>query len=379
MTVGASGAMTDLRVGRIAVLGLGNVGGLIADMLRERGFEVLGADADRAKAVHGDVTVLDVTDAAALAGLFERVDVVVSCLPYHLMAHVATEAHAASVHYLDLTEDVDTSSRLRKLAESSTSVLMPHCGLAPGFICVVGSSLAARLDTVEAIALRVGALPRNPDTALGYAFNWSPAGVVNEYLNDCEQLQEGVRLMVPPLGDLESIVIEGTQYEAFTTSGGLGTMCGTFADRVDRLDYKTIRYPGHCELMRFLLQELRLASKPGVLQSLLAEAYPPVRDDLVVLYATAEGTRAGHGAREELVHIYSPRAIAGQARTAIAWTTAAGAVAMVELLARGALPEAGFVRQEDVPLDVLLTTSAGQLLADGSARPARDETQLRVG
>jgi len=257
--------------------------------------------------------------------------------------------------------------------------LMPHCGLAPGFICVVGASLAARLDIVESIELRVGALPRTPNNALGYAFNWSPAGVVNEYLNDCEQLQEGVSVTVPPLGSLETIIIEGTRYEAFTTSGGLGTMCETFAGRVGRLNYKSIRYPGHCTLMRFLLHELRLANKRGLVQELLAEAYPPVRDDLIVLYAAAEGARAGRGAREELVRLYRPRAIAGRVRTAIAWTTAAGVVAMVELLARGSLPEAGFVRQEDVSIDVFLTTSAGQLLVDGSATRAGNEAPLPVG
>jgi saccharopine dehydrogenase-like NADP-dependent oxidoreductase len=369
--------MTHSDVKRVAVLGLGHVGALIADMLRERGFDVQGADADRTKA-RTDVAVLDVTDSAALTELCQSADAVVSCLPYHLMTRVATSAHAVGTHYFDLTEDVTTSRVLHKLAETSTSVLMPHCGLAPGFICVVGSSLAARLDTADRVALRVGALPRTPNTALGYAFNWSPAGVVNEYLNDCEQLQEGASVMVPPLGGLETIMIEGRQYEAFTTSGGLGTMCETFAGRVDRLDYKTIRYPGHCDLMRFLLHELRLAGKRGILQELLAEAYPPVRDDLVVLYAAAEGTREGRAAREELVRLYRPRTIAGQARTAIAWTTAAGAVAMLELLARGALPEAGFVRQEDVALDLFLTTSAGQLLADGSTGRVSDEASLPV-
>jgi saccharopine dehydrogenase (NAD+, L-lysine-forming) len=371
--------MSDARVGRIAVLGLGNVGALIADMLLERGFEVQGVDADRAKAAGDHVVVLDVTDSVALAALFESVDAVVSCLPYHLIGRVATVAHTDGVHYLDLTEDVAASRLLRQMAETSASALMPHCGLAPGFICVVAASLAARLHTVESIELRVGALPRNPNNALGYAFNWSPAGVVNEYLNDCEQLREGVSVLVPPLGGLETIMIEGTRYEAFTTSGGLGTMCETFADRVDRLDYKSIRYPGHCALMRFLLYELRLARKRGVVQQLLAEAYPPVQDDLVVLYAAAKGTRGGRGAREELVRLYRPRAIAGRVRTAIAWTTAAGAVAMVELLARGALPKAGFVHQEDVPLDVFLTTSAGQLLADGPSSRVSDETQLPVG
>jgi saccharopine dehydrogenase-like NADP-dependent oxidoreductase len=358
--------MADSRVQRIAVLGLGNVGALIADMLRERGFEVLGVDADPAKAVGEHTMAMDVTDSAALADLFERVDTVVSCLPYHLVARVATLAHAASVHYLDLTEDVNASRLLRQLAETSTSVLMPHCGLAPGFICVVGAGLTARLDAVQRIALRVGALPQAPNNALGYAFNWSPAGVVNEYLNDCEQLQEGASVIVPPLEGLETITIDGKQYEAFTTSGGLGTMCETFAGRVGRLDYKSIRYPGHCELMRFLLHELRLANRRGVVQELLAEAYPPVRDDLVIVYAAAEGARADGSAREELVRLYCPRTVAGQVRTAIAWTTAAGAVAMVELLAQGALPDAGFVHQEHVPLESFLQTSAGQLLVDGS-------------
>ena len=131
--------------------------------------------------------------------------------------------------------------------------------------------------------------------------------------------------------------------------------------------------------MRFLLHELRLAHKRGVVQELLADAYPPVRDDLVVLYAAVDGIRAGRAAREEFVRLYRPRTITGQIRTAIAWTTAAGAVAMVELLAQGVLPDAGFVHQEDVPLDVFLATSAGQLLVEGSPTRASDEMPLTAG
>ncbi len=364
---------------RVAVLGLGNVGGLIAEMLLERGHDVRGVDAAGTKEVRAPVTIMDVSESAALAGLFKDVDAVVSCLPYHLVARVATLAHAAGVHYFDLTEDVNASRLLRQLAETSTSVLMPHCGLAPGFICVAGASLAGRLDTVEHVALRVGALPAIPVNALGYAFNWSPAGVVNEYLNDCEQLRDGTRVIVPALGELEAITIAGTRYEAFTTSGGLGTMCETYADRVDRLNYKTVRYPGHCELMRFLLHELRLADRRDLVQQLLADAYPPVPDDVVLVSATAEGVKAGREAREELVRLYRPQPIAGEVRTAISWTTAAGAVAMVELLARGELPEAGFVHQEDVSLELFVSTSAGQLLVQDATARVSDETQLSVG
>jgi saccharopine dehydrogenase-like NADP-dependent oxidoreductase len=367
------------RIERVAVLGLGNVGSLIADMLAERGYTVLGADSDSAKSGAGHTLVLDVGDAGALTELFSDVDAVVSCLPYYLGSGVAAAAHAAGIDYLDLTEDVPTSQVIRELAKSGSSAFIPHCGLAPGFICVAGASLAVALEHVDRLSLRVGALPRSPNNMLGYAFNWSPAGVVNEYLNHCEQLHDGQRISVPPLSELETIVIDGTRYEAFTTSGGLGTMCDTFAGRVDRLDYKSMRYPGHCDLMRFLLQELRLGRRRKLAQEMLAQAYPPVRDDLVIVYAAAEGTREGRAVREEFVRIYRPRMIAGAVRTTIAWTTAAGAVAMLELLSQGGLPDSGFIRQEDVPLGAFLQTSAGQLLADDVPGPVLDEAPVVIG
>jgi saccharopine dehydrogenase (NAD+, L-lysine-forming) len=362
------------RVGRIAVVGLGNVGRLIADMLIERGFDVRGVDADEGRAAGEGAAVLDVTDPQALTRLFADVDAVMSCLPFYLNAVVAGAAHSAGAHYLDLTEDVATSRAVRQLAQSSDTIFMPRCGLAPGFICVLGAGLAARMETVARLELRVGALPRSPNNALGYACNWSPAGIVNEYLNDCEQLRGGEPLSVPALSDLETILIDGARYEAFTTSGGLGTMCETFAGRVDRLDYKSIRYPGHCKLIRFMLQELGLGRRREEAVRLLTDAYPPVRDDLVLVYAVAVGDSEGRRSREEFVRLYRPRIVGGDVRTAIAWTTAAGAVGMVELLAEGALPDSGFVCQEDVPLDAFLGTSAGQMLAQEPSAGVRDDS-----
>jgi saccharopine dehydrogenase-like NADP-dependent oxidoreductase len=319
---------------------------------------------------------MDVSDPAALTDLFRGVDAAISCVPYYLNAVVATAAHSAGVHYLDLTEDVTTSRTVRHLAQSSDTIFMPRCGLAPEFICVVGTGLAASLETVDRIELRAGALPCSPNNALGYACNWSPAGIINEFLNDCEQLRGGEPVSVPALSALETIVIDGARYEAFTTSGGLGTMCETLAGRVDRLDYKTIRYPGHCHLMRFMLQELGLGRQREDAVRLLAEAYPPVRDDLVIVYAVAEGSSEGRRVREEFVRTYRPRIVAGGARTAIAWTTAAGAVGMIELLAEGSLPDSGFVRPEGVSLDVFLATSAGQMLAREPPTEVRDDISL---
>jgi saccharopine dehydrogenase-like NADP-dependent oxidoreductase len=366
------------RVHRIAVVGLGNVGRLIADMLVERGFEVWEVDADESKVAGERASVMDVGDAAALEEVFADVDAVICCLPYYLTAATATAAHSAGAHYLDLSEDVEASRTVRELARSSNTVFVPRCGLAPGFICIAGGALAGGLETVDRIELRVGALPRSPNNALGYACNWSPAGIVNEYLNDCEQLRGGELVTVPPLEDLETLVIDGSPYEAFTTSGGLGTMCETFAGRANSLDYKSIRYPGHRHLMRFMLKELGLGRQREDAVRFLADAYPPVRDDVVIVYAAAEGTSGGRRSREEFVRVYRPRIVAGAERTAIAWTTAAGAVGMVELLAEGSLPDSGLVRQEEVSLDAFLATSAGQMLAREPHADVGDDVLLPV-
>jgi len=111
------------------------------------------------------------------------------------------------------------------------------------------------------IWLRVGALPQNPTVLLGYAFNWSPEGVVNEYLNYCEVIEQGERKWVSAMEWHETLYIDGIALEAFTTSGGLGTMFETYHGRVDNIDYKSIRYPGHMRLMNFFFHELLMRER----------------------------------------------------------------------------------------------------------------------
>jgi saccharopine dehydrogenase-like NADP-dependent oxidoreductase len=353
---------TQQELRRVAVLGLGNVGHLVSEMLAGEGFDVVGADANPSAHDGAQSRRLDAEDAAMVGELLDDVDAVVSCLPYRYNARLAELAAARGVHYLDLTEDVPTSRVVQRLAADAPAALIPHCGLAPGYICILGGALERRFDAVDRLALRVGALPAAPNTELGYAFTWSPAGVVNEYLNACEALDDGRIVSTPPLSDLERVVIEGQPYEAFTTSGGLATMCETFEGKVRHIDYKTIRYPGHCALMRFLLQEMRLGRDRANAERLLSLAYPPVDEDVVIVYAAAEGELDGRPLREELTQLHRPRVIGGSRRTAIAWTTAAGAVGVLQLLAAGELPQRGFIRQEDIPLDAFLSTPAGSLL-----------------
>lgn len=346
---------------RIAVLGLGKVGTLAAQLLVESDFDVVGVDmaADPKKHAH-DVRKIDVTDKSALAELFADLDAVLSCLPYSLNIGVSDVAHAAGIHYFDLTEDVPTTNHVRKLAEDSKGLMAPQCGLAPGFVGIVGADLISQFDECRSCRMRVGALPQNPTGLMGYAFNWSPEGVVNEYLNDCEVIEEGERKMVSAMEWREKIFIDGLELEAFTTSGGLGTMCETYHGQVANMDYKTMRYPGHFDLMNFFFHELLMREDRQKAGEILINAKPPVDLDVVFVHVAAEGTIAGKLSRKEFVGAYKPLEVAGRSRTAIAWTTAGSVVAVIELVRDGKLPSKGFLKQEDIPLDALLNTRTGK-------------------
>jgi saccharopine dehydrogenase-like NADP-dependent oxidoreductase len=350
---------------RIAVLGLGKVGHLAAEMLVEAGFQVTGLDARKVSAPFATQAV-DVADPVALAKALSGQQAVLSCLPYHLNIGVSTVAHSLGLHYFDLTEDVPTTRHIRKLAETAKGLMAPQCGLAPGFIGIVGADLAAQFDHVRALRLRVGALPQNPTGLLGYAFNWSPEGVVNEYLNDCEVIEEGVLKSVSAMEWTETIHIDGMPLEAFTTSGGLGTMCETYLGRIDNLDYKTMRYPGHVRLMNFFFHELLMRENRAEAGRILTNAKPPVEDDVVYVHAAAEGMTDQGLRRREFVKAYYPIEIAGKMRTAIAWTTSASVVAVIEMVRNGALPGQGFLKQEDIPLAPYLATRTGSYYAKGA-------------
>ncbi len=158
----------------------------------------------------------------------------------------------------------------------------------------------------------------------------------------------------------EFINIKGTQFEAFYTSGGLGTMCETYEGKVDTLNYKTMRYPGHCDLMKFLLQELNLKDQKDLVQQILEDAKPPVADDVVYIYAAVEGKKQGKFARNEYCKDFHKIMIDGQPWRAISWTTACSLVAVIEMVDNGTLPSKGFIKQEEIPFDKFLQTDNGR-------------------
>ncbi len=353
-----------MSINSIAVFGLGKIGQLAARLLHDGGFDVTGIDnRPQTKELPFKTKTIELSNTPDLATKLSGFDAVLSCLPYHLNIGLATAAQGAGIHYFDLTEDVPTTTAIQNLSKTSKGLMAPQCGLAPGFIGIVGASLIEQFDQCRSVRMRVGALPQNPTGLMGYAFNWSPEGVVNEYLNDCEVIEEGQRKFVSAMEWHETLYIDGVKLEAFTTSGGLGTMCDTYQGKVANIDYKTMRYPGHMNLMNFFFHELLMREQRDAAGQILVNAKPPVQDDVVYIHVAAEGQIDGALSRREFVRSFRPVKVAGTQQTAIAWTTAGSVVAVIEMVKAGVLPNAGFLRQEDIALSNFLATSTGALFS----------------
>ncbi|MDU1670751.1 MAG: saccharopine dehydrogenase C-terminal domain-containing protein, partial [Bradyrhizobium sp.] len=348
----------------IAVLGAGQIGAVIAGMLAEQGHKVTLADASDAQLGLSvgrifATKVVDAGDLAALRAFLKEQEIVVSACPYFLNRGIAQIAAETGTHYFDLTEDVATTAYIKDLAAGADVMFAPQCGLAPGFICVLGAEMASRFDSVKTIKMRVGALPLYPTNALRYNVTWSIDGLINEYCNPCEIVFDGKPIAVPALEGVEGVMIDGVAYEAFNTSGGLGTLTETLAGKVRDMSYKTLRYPGHAEIMKLLLQGLGLADDRETMRRILNRAAPFTHKDVVVIFVTGIGERNGRMEEDSIVLRYDGRPELG----AIQLTTAAGCVAMVELFLAGKLPAKGFVRQEDASLSDFLSTREGSRLA----------------
>ncbi len=357
---------------RVLVLGAGKVGSLIAGLLSESGdYEAIVADRDAGAAdrvadghwprqVRGET--LDATDEAAVAKFLTQrgCRAVFSCLPYHANPPVARAAREAGVHYFDLTEDLTSTRAVRAAADGAAHAFVPQCGLAPGFVAIVAADLVRRFEEADSVRLRVGALPVHPSNTLKYALTWSTDGLVNEYGNPCHALVNGREVELQPLEGVESMVIDGVEYESFNTSGGLGSLAETFAGRIRDMNYKTLRYPGHCALMRFLMRDLRLNEDRDTLKRILEAALPHTDDDMVIVHVSVIGRENGRLRELTFVrHVY-PKKIADRRWTAIQVATASGACAVLDLVMSEPDTHRGFVRQEDIGLENVLNNRFGK-------------------
>lgn len=355
---------------RVAVIGAGKIGSTVVDLLvacgdyevtiLDQSPEALAAFEGRARVT---ATAIGIQDPEILAPSLCGAFAVVNCAPFHLTTVVAQAAKSAGAHYLDLTEDVASSRVVRELAADASTAFVPQCGLAPGFITIAAWDLIKHFDVLHDVRLRVGALPRYPSNALNYNMTWSTDGVINEYCEPCEAITGGVLRETPALEECEAFALDGVAYEAFNTSGGLGTLCQTLNGRVRNLNYKTIRYPGHAAIMKALLNDLNLRNRRDVLKDILENAVPATLQDVVIVFVTVSGLKAGHLMQETYVNKVFARPIGGEVKSAIQITTAGAICAVLDMLADGTLPPLGFIRQEDIALPAFLANRFGRFYA----------------
>ena len=351
---------------RVLLAGAGKIGGMIASLLTSSGdYHVTVVDRSQAQ-LDGlprhpalDRRQLDLTNPAELEAAMRGQFAVLSAAPYSITSNIARAARQTGVHYLDLTEDVATTRLVKTLAADASTAFIPQCGLAPGFISIVAHDLARRFDTLDCVRLRVGALPQYPSNALNYNLTWSTDGVINEYIQPCVAIVDGVLREVPALEELEEFSLDGVRYEAFNTSGGLGTLCETLQGKVRTLNYRTVRYPGHRDIMKALIHDLRLGQRPEVLKNILEHAIPGTMQDVVLVFVTVSGQKDGRLLQETYANKIYGREIGGVACSAIQITTASGICAILDLLADGKLAQKGFVRQEEIPLAAFLANRFG--------------------
>lgn len=356
---------------RVLVLGAGKIGSLVTCLLAGTGnYDIHLGDVTLDAPKHlienlglSRVTpcLLDVHHPDAVSSYLSAhpVDAIVSSLPYFCNPIVAGLALTHQVHYFDLTEDVEVTNQVRVLSAGASRAFVPQCGLAPGFISIVTHELMTHFNTIDTVKMRVGALPVHPSNALKYSLTWSTDGLINEYGNVCYGIEAGEKVPLQPLEGYETIELDGLLYEAFNTSGGLGTLADSYAGQVRTMNYKTLRYPGHCEKIHLLMKDLKLNEDRGTLKHILERAIPQTLQDVVLIYASVTGTKEEGLFEENYVKKIYPQCIMGRLWSAIQVTTASSLCCVVDLVLTTPDRYHGFVTQESIALQDFLNNEFG--------------------
>jgi saccharopine dehydrogenase-like NADP-dependent oxidoreductase len=308
---------------------------------------------------------LDANDTQQVSDFISKykIEAVISSLPFYCNIPIAKVAAHHHIHYFDLTEDVQTTNAVEALSKNAKSAFVPQCGLAPGFISIVANTLMKNFPQLDTVKMRVGALPTNISNALQYSLTWSTDGLINEYGNPCEAIEHGEKIELLPLEGLEKIKIDGLTYEAFNTSGGIGSLADSYLGKVKHLSYKTIRYPGHCEKILFLMNDLKLNEDRETLKRVFEHAIPKTYQDVVLVYVSVSGIQDNQFMEENYVKKFYPKVIGGLRWSAIQLTTASGICGIVDLVLQNAEKYHGFIRQEQFSLNDLSTNRFGEYFA----------------
>jgi lysine 6-dehydrogenase len=257
---------------------------------------------------------LDVTDPVAVAETLRGKTAVMSAIPYYYNGPMARAAVDAGCHFADLggnTEIVLEQKKLDGEAKAKGLSVIPDCGLAPGMVNVLAAEGIRRLDRAEQVRVYVGGLPQEPEPPLNYQIVYSLEGALDYYTTPSWVLRHGKPIQVDALSELESVDFPepvGT-LEAFHTGGGISTLPFAYEGKIDVMEYKTLRYPGHAAIMRPIrelglldLTPVEVKGKTVVPRDVfIAAVHPklhkPQGQDLVALQVVVTGQKGGQASR----------------------------------------------------------------------------------
>lgn len=365
---------------RFLVLGAGRMGYAVAyDLLQNKLVKqvmVVDPEQSRLDALQKDLAddriaglKGDISDCEELGYLMTGCDVVISCVTYKFNYELAKAAMEAGAHFVDLGGNEDIVRKqflLDEMAKEKNVAIIPDCGLAPGLVSILAAAACEELDDFSEIRLRVGGLPVEPRPPLNYSLHFSVEGLINEYVEDATVIRGGRLMRVPSLHDMEEIEFPAPfgKLEAFNTSGGISTLPATFGNRVTHLDYKTIRYPGHCEMVRMLKDLGLMETKPlrlgtqqvrprAILATLLEQKLPKDEPDVVLLRVAVRGTKDNEPT--EIIWEAIDYMDESTSLSAIMRTTAFPVSIIAQMVASGGIRARGTLTQEtSIPTEQFL-------------------------
>jgi lysine 6-dehydrogenase len=264
---------------KILVLGAGRMGHGAAHDLIHNSPDVIAvtvADFDAKKSEDVAAAVgtdritarqVDASDHEAVVELFRGHDSVISCVNYWYNESLSKAAIETKCNFCDLGGNnyvVDEQLALDAEAKAAGINIIPDCGLAPGMVSILAMHGTAQFEKLEEIHIRVGGLPQKPEPPLNYQLVFSVEGLINEYIEVARVIRDGEITTVESMTEIESLSFESfPPLEAFLTSGGTSTLPDTFLGKIKELDYKTIRYAGHCEKFKTMI-DLGLCSSDEI-------------------------------------------------------------------------------------------------------------------
>lgn len=342
---------------RILVVGAGRCGVAIAEMLAASGdYEVTLADiaeeaSDRATSINLPFVQIDGTRQREMDRVLPGFDAVVAAAPSPVCLFVAAAAETAGIAYLDLADvpEIVASGRL------TGPPAIPSCGFSPGLVNDIAAGLSARIPGPFDMTVRAGALPLYPTNRLGYGLSWNVGDLIEEYTSPSDAIRNGRPIRVAPLQEHEVLMLDGARYEAFTTGAAASSLTAMLMGRAENFVFKTIRYPGHLELMRFLIDDLGLGGRRDLLRMLLQNGLSEINQDVLLLFITVRSVRDGLRAEESDFHrIRHGRLPSGRAIGALPRASAAHLCAMLDLLRTGEIAPTGIIRHETIPLKAIV-------------------------